>query len=374
MKIAIIIRRLNVRGGAQRQALALAQELKKRGHGIVVYVAEGGWEGSYPELLDGLSIAAVASPHDMEKDFDILNPHDRWAHTIACAYKKRVRAIPSVWMMNDLPTRWFSLFRESECRGEKLSWWKERGAKLFDFFTSRRDILCQDAIAVLDYRDAAWVKQFFGKDAAVVRSGLDISHIDFRARQAPVGRTISVLLTGILLPHRRFEDLIDAVAILQKEGYSISVDIIGDESQNREYADRLTKRVQSLNLSHAVKFLGKVSERELFNHYGSHDVFVFPNHLQSWGLAVFEAMAAGIPVIVSKTAGPSEVLTDGENALFTEPKSPGSIAAALRRLVASPGLFQALSKNGRTFVEKNMSWEKYADEMLALFTHQIYKY
>lgn len=374
MKIALIIRRLNVRGGAQRQALALAQELKKRGHDILLYVAEGGWEASYPELLQGLSIAAITSPHDMARDFDILNPHDRWAHAIACAYKKKVRAVPSIWMMNDLPTRWFSLFRESECRGEKLSLFKEYGARIFDFFTFRRDIRCQDAIAVLDNRDAAWLKRFFGKDAVVVRSGVDSTRSEFRARTMPTGKKLSILLTGILLPHRRFEDLIDAVAILQKDGYSILVDIIGDESQNSAYAKRLKDRVQALNLSSAIRFLGKVSEGDLLTHYSSHDIFVFPNHLQSWGLAVFEAMATGMPVIVSKTAGPSEVLTDGENALLVEPKSPQSIAEALRHLAESSELFQKLSKNGRMFVEKNMSWETYADTMLELFNKALSHY
>lgn len=360
-----------MRGGAQRQALALAQELKKRGHDIFLYVAESGWEASYPELLRGLPIAVIMSTRDMAKDFDILNPHDRWAHTIACAYKKEIRAIPSVWTMNDLPTRWFSLFRESECRGEKLSFFKEYGARIFDFFMFRSDIRCQDSIAVLDNRDVAWVKQFFGKQAVVVRSGVDISHIGFHARHAPIGKKFSILLAGILLPHRRFEDLIDAVVILQKDGYSIEVDIIGDESQNKEYATQLKERVHSLNLSNRIRFLGKVSESELLKHYGSHDIFIFSSHLQSWGLAVFEAMASGLPVIVSKTAGPSEVLTDGENTLLIEPKSPQSIAEAIRRLTGSPELFQKLSKNGRTFVEKNMSWEKYADAMLEIFNKSL---
>lgn len=374
MKIAIIIRRLNVRGGAQRQALALAQELKKRGHEIFLYVVEGGWEESYPDLLQGLPIAVITSPRGMARDFDILNPHDRWAQTIACAYKKEIRSIPSVWMMNDLPTRWFSLFRESECREEKLSFFKKYGAKIFDFFAFRADIRCQDAIAVLDNRDAAWLKQFFRKDAIVIRSGLDISRIGFRTRNAPVGKKLSILLTGILLPHRRVEDLIDAVALLQKDGYSIWVDIIGDESQNREYAECLKERARALYLSNQVRFLGKVSEDKLLNHYGSHDIFVFPSHLQSWGLAVFEAMATGLPVIVSKTAGPSEVLTNGENALLIEPKSPQSIAEAIRRLAESPGLFQKLSRNGRAFVERNMSWGKYTDEMLELFESQLQIY
>jgi len=102
-------------------------------------------------------------------------------------------------------------------------------------------------------------------------------------------------------------------------------------------------------------------------------VFVFPNHLQSWGLAVFEAMASGLPVVVSKSAGASEVLTDGENALLVNPKNPGEIAKAIQSLIDNPDLYRTLSKNGRDFVEQNISWVKYTDQMEDVFKRVMSK-
>ncbi len=78
-------------------------------------------------------------------------------------------------------------------------------------------------------------------------------------------------------------------------------------------------------------------------------------------------MACGMPVIVSRTAGASEILTDGENALLVNPKKPQEIADAIERLVENPELYMRLSVKGRKFVEERMSWERSAHNLLALF-------
>ena len=101
--------------------------------------------------------------------------------------------------------------------------------------------------------------------------------------------------------------------------------------------------------------------------YREHDIFLFPNHLQSWGLAVFEAMSSGVPVVVSQTAGAAEVLADRDTALIVPPKSPSAIAAAVAVLVQDPALFAHMSEGGRAFVESRMSWSRFTDDMEKFF-------
>jgi glycosyltransferase involved in cell wall biosynthesis len=110
-----------------------------------------------------------------------------------------------------------------------------------------------------------------------------------------------------------------------------------------------------------------VSEEELRHAYQTHDIYVSPNHLQSWGLAVFEAMASGAPVIVSKTAGASEILTDGANALLVDGKAPEQIAQAIERLAGDPKLHAMLSMAGRKFVEENVTWKYSAKNAIKIF-------
>lgn len=386
MKIAIIIRKLNVRGGTQRQALNLAKQLKEMGHDVTLYTFLYSPKQCYEELLQGLRVVSLGRyPSSgllffqeyriakelskmIDSETDLLNPHDQVSYRVASYMKYRVKNIPSVWMMNDLPTRTFSLMRRSELDPQfRLSLAQKICARIVDWYEGWRFIRHQDRITVLDERDKRWLHDYFGKEAVVVRSGIDIEQFAYAPRKPVSGKRINILMAGIFFSHRRFEDGIRALKILRDAGYDARCSIMGDYRGNQSYYQSLFKLCKDGGVSDAVVFNGKISENDLATGYRNHDVFLFPNHLQSWGLAVFEAMASGCPVIVSKTAGASEVLTDGENALLVPPKSPEAIAVAIERMMKDPLLYERLSQQGRSFVEQNISWRLYAQGMMRVF-------
>ncbi len=393
MKIAIIIRKLNTRGGNQRHVLSLAQELVKRGHRVTLYTFIYSPADCYEDLLKGLDVISLAYyPHTsrflffkenhasqqladrIDSDTEILNPHDQVCYRVAYYYKKRVKNIPSVWVMHDMPTRRFSFMREQEVNTRfHVSLLKLGIATILDWWECYTFIRVQDRIVVLDYRDQEWVKQYFKINAIVVRNGIDIVSFPFIPQHSLSKNNVRLLASGIFFPHRRFEDAIDAVKILHDAGIAATLDIVGFFSKSSAYHHELCKRLDGLGMSSFITFLGKVSEDDLRALYACHNIFIFPNHLQSWGLAVFEAMASGCPVIVSKTAGASEVLTDGEHALLVSPKSPEEIAHAVKRLIDNPNLYQMLSRNGRLFVEQHISWERYTDSLLSVFDSVLKK-
>lgn len=397
MKIAIIIRKLNVRGGVQRHVLSLAHEYKKLGHRVKLYTFIADPEEAYAELMAGLDItslnflpqpsrmkflghfnyfiglwrearAAKRLAYLIDRDVDILNPHDHVCYKAAYFFKKLIGPVPSVWMIHDLPTKTFSLLRARELNPnlrtpliKRFFYW------LIDKYEILKYIKKQDQIAVLDKRDQEWVRDYFDKQAFLVRNGIEIARFPYRAREPISPRGCRLLMNGIFLSHRRFEDGLEAARILKDKGYDIEVTIVGDQSGDRGYYDKIKSLVIQLNLTAQVKFPGRLSEQELLASYHHHDIFLFPNHLQSWGLTVFEAMATGLPVIVSKSAGASEVLTHRENALIALPKSPATIAQGVEELIGSRSLYSHLSRNGRKFVEANISWGRLAGEMEKIF-------
>jgi glycosyltransferase involved in cell wall biosynthesis len=133
------------------------------------------------------------------------------------------------------------------------------------------------------------------------------------------------------------------------------------------YYNKIKELINKLGLSQEVELLGKVSDERILHEYKTNDIFVFASHMQSCGLSVFEAQASGLPVIVSKTSGSSELLTDHENCIIVEPKSPEAIAAAVKELIDQPELYERIANAGRRFVEENVSWSRYTDEMLDFF-------
>ncbi|MFY9462686.1 MAG: glycosyltransferase family 4 protein, partial [Candidatus Sungiibacteriota bacterium] len=308
----------------------------------------------------------------IDHDIDLLHPHDQVSYRVAAYYKKQVKDVPSVWMMNDVPTRayadWYGRRIHPYFRVPLL---KRIAHWLMDAYDIRKFILPQDAIAVLDNFNRENVKRFLRRDAVVVRSGLDIEKFSYVERASPDGSHIALLTTGIFMRHRRFEDVIEAVGILADRGIYAALTIIGDQASDQKYADEMRRLVEERKLTELVSFLGRVSEEELVRAYQQHHIFVFANDPQTWGLAVFEAMASGAPVIISRGAGAHEVLTDRKNALLVSPRLPKEIADAVENMTADPALYAMLSRNGRVFVEKEISWERYADQMSKLFQKAI---
>lgn len=376
MNIAIIIRRLNVKGGAQRQALSLARELKKIGHNVAFYTFFYDKEKCFPDLLDGMDIhySDVADPKKLSRmislQTDLLNPHDQEAYKVAYYFKRYAKKVPSVWMMNDIPSKNFGFWKESQFNPNlHRSFAKTLYHQFYDQY-DYKFIKAQDMITVLDDWNKDLVKKYFKKDAVVARSGLDINQFSFNEHVLPVDGKVKLLTTGIFFPHRRFEDLITAVSLLQGEDFfDISLSIIGDYNNDKKYHRALVEQARLLGLEDRVKFLGKVSDEELIDTYKTHDIFIFPNHLQTWGLAVFEAMSCGLPVVVSRTSGASEVLKDRENAMLVNPKTPEEIKKAILELVSNPKFYFKISHAARKFVEQNLSWQKYAQEMLDAFSN-----
>lgn len=392
MNIAIIVRRLNVKGGTQRQALCLARELMRRGHDVVLYTFLVSPDDCYSELLRGLRVVALGSypkgrifadsaencaarmlAASIDPTTDMLNPHDQVAYKVAAYFKKCVRNVPSIWMMNDVPTRRRAEERLKEAKpGVVIPWYKRLTHRLLDWYDCRVFIREQNVILVLDDRDRDWAEEEFGMKAYTIRSGISYEQFPYHERMSLSGRPMRLLMAGIFFPHRRFEDGIEAVASLRKQGIPVELTIAGDPAGDREYARKIRALIHEHGLDDTVKLAGKVSDAELVSMYRENDIFLFPSHLQSWGLAVFEAMSSGMPVVVSQTAGASEVLEGGKTALVVPPKSPSAIAGAVETLAGNSELFIRLSKNGRTFVENNMSWSRYTDDMEKFFADALH--
>ena len=400
MKIGMILRRLNVKGGTQRQALSLAVQLRKKGHEVVIYTLHYDKEKCYPNLLEGFTVHVppqaqreserratyypafektgipdVRNENDqacklariMSDDFDILNPHDQVAYKVARYYKKYKRDIPSVWNMNDLPLKQFGYDR-AHGADERFHqpWYKHVAYRIFDFYDKHAFIKKQDAIIVVDRFNKDLIRKYLKLNAFTVRSGPDFEYFPFKKKTPPSGNRIKILTSGILMAHRRFEDAIRAIPILLERGIDATLTIIGDTDNDKKYFSRLQALVQALNLGSRVTFRGRVTDEELIACYHDHDVYTFQHHLQSDGLSPFEAAACGMPLIVSKTAGCHEVLTDNENVLLIDPKNPRSYAYKVEMLARNPMLFNKMAESANAFVRANFSWEKYADGVLAV--------
>ena len=286
-------------------------------------------------------------------------------------YKKLYPRVPSVLMLSDLHIASWSLFTDPLFERAKPSIFQRFTNYFRDLWERHLFFGAQDKITVLNYRTQDFVKKYVKRDSSVIRSAVDSSLFVYKARTAINDKKIKILANGIFYIHRRFEDIIEAVSLLRKKGFDASLRIIGNYSHKdtaRAYHEKLLSLARTLGVIEKVEFAGQIKESSnLVKEYQNADVFVFASHMQTWGIAVFEAMASGTPVVLCRTAGASEVLADGENVLLSNPAEPETIARAVELLATDEKKYLRMSEVGSRFVREEITWNKYAAGLAALF-------
>jgi glycosyltransferase involved in cell wall biosynthesis len=128
--------------------------------------------------------------------------------------------------------------------------------------------------------------------------------------------------------------------------------------------NRMIKRVAALRMSSRFHFTGflKGSETDLM--YAMSDVYVMPSVSEPFGISPLEAIRSGVPVIISKQSGVSEVL---KNALKIDFWDIDALADAICGLLNYKSLSQTFIREGAKEVEK-LSWDRAANQ-----TKQIYQ-
>jgi glycosyltransferase involved in cell wall biosynthesis len=158
-----------------------------------------------------------------------------------------------------------------------------------------------------------------------------------RARTA--GSPIQLLSVGRLVPDKNFERLLEACASANVSA-ELHIHGVGPlEAQLRELAQRLGT---------PAAFHGFTSAEETARAYANADVFVLVSTFEPFGVAVREAVAAGLPLLCSRRVGAVDDLAfDGRNALLVDPEDINQIASELRRLCEDSGLRARLAAGSR---------------------------
>lgn len=136
-----------------------------------------------------------------------------------------------------------------------------------------------------------------------------------------------ILAAGRLVPAKGFDTLIDALALLD---VPFEADIHGDGPLQRE----LQARIDAAGLSGRVRLRGYA---DLAPAMAQADLFILSSRREGFGNVIVEAMAAGLPVLATRTPGPEALIEDGLTGWLVPPEDPQALAAAIARLAADPG-------------------------------------
>ena len=131
----------------------------------------------------------------------------------------------------------------------------------------------------------------------------------------------------------------------------------------------LVERVAQLKISNRFHFTGFLNHFETNNLYGMSDIYIMPSVSEPFGITPLEAMRTGVPVIISKQSGVSEVL---ENAIKIDFWDVDALANCIIGLLEYPELAKKLAEEGAKEVE-NMKWEYSALRVNEVYNDVLYK-
>lgn len=132
------------------------------------------------------------------------------------------------------------------------------------------------------------------------------------------------------------------------------------------YFDFIKRRLRG-DLGKSVSLIGNRPHHEINQYLSGAAVLVQPSLVESFGMPVAEAMAAGLPVIASRVGGLSELVVDGETGLLVEPDCPTALANALQRVLNDPSFAQNMGSAGRLRAEELFTWDKTVNKLHDLY-------
>lgn len=194
-----------------------------------------------------------------------------------------------------------------------------------------------------DLRDEVGVR---ARALEVIPNMIELDSIERAGAERPdhpfSGSDLPLVVTmGRLVPEKGQADLLSAVALLgQRRPCNLLV--LGDGEDRA----RLEAASAELGIADRVAFAGFLPNP--FGVVAQADVFVSPSHSESFGNALIEAMALGVPVVSTRVPhGPEWIITDGSTGIFAEPRDPADLARKVERVLEDPALRTALATQGR---------------------------
>lgn len=179
----------------------------------------------------------------------------------------------------------------------------------------------------------------------VVRCGVSAAFI--KRCPHPIGIAPTLVCVARLAEQKGLPILIDAAAMLNREGIDFKLKVMGDG----DLRCRLEELIKASDMEDRVKLMGWCTEIQIQDAIINSRVLVLPSFAEGLPVVLMEALALGRPVISTRVAGISELLKDGENGWLVDAGDATALAGAMRAALATaPEKLQEMGQAGAQIV------------------------
>jgi len=339
LRIALLTHSTNPRGGVMH-ALALGHSLERLGQKVAVHAPDASGRGFFCESLCRTICLPAASPSGQDTTGMV-----------------EARIADYLRHFADPDHRRFDIWHAQDgISGNALATLKERGVipgyvrtiHHIDHFSDprltaleMRSIEAADALLVVSRVWRDWLSTRFGRQAAIVGNGVDTERYSVMSDwsdpvirdqlQIPADAPVFLSIGGVE-ERKNSLRLLAAFVAVQRNCPGAKLVIAGGASllDHGIYQDRFSLALEKSGLpGDAVIRTGTIEHSLMPALYRMATALVFPSIREGFGLAVLEAMASGVPAIVSRIAPFTEYLA-ADDVIWCDPEDSGSIADAMR--------------------------------------------
>ena len=216
-------------------------------------------------------------------------------------------------------------------------------SRLASAWASRFVAVSQDAA-----RMAIEIEHVPARKVLVIHNGIDVDRFSPRGVR-PVKSGLLAVTVGRLDPIKDHLTMLRAVRLVVEQLPGFRLEVVGDGPSRPE----LEAACKELGVADHVRFHGYRAQVE--PHLAAADLFVLSSTSEGVPLALLEAMASGLPAVVTDVGGMREVVVPGETGCLVPPRSPQALASAILAIEGQPDTLDRMGRAARRRVEEEFN-------------------
>jgi UDP-glucose:(heptosyl)LPS alpha-1,3-glucosyltransferase len=363
--IAVVIPRYGRIGGAENMAFQLCERLTAM---FDIHVFARKWDCGpsmvtfhkvpmihFPRWLQPISFAGFAGRKIDSMTFDLVHSHERIFRMDLMTF----HGIPHRTWIHEMRRKSLSGFDQATCWAEKKGIENPALKMILPVSTlvkkelSKHYAVSDDRVSVV--HPGVSIERFSSLNARSCRERI-------RARHGLSASDVVICFVGMNFEIKRLDLTLQGIAGMKRNGFIPPLPrlLIVGKGDSGPYL----KMAEDLGIRDQVVFAGVTDAVEAY--YLASDIFVMPSRMDTFGLAVLEAMAAELPVVISSKVGASDLVThDSSGFILPDDPAAQDMTASLIRLM-NPELRRTMGEAAGRIAE-NHDWDKVADKMAGIY-------
>ncbi len=366
MKIAVVIPKYGFVGGAEGFAYEITERLATR-NGLDIHVFANKWLPgkapihfhkipiiTFPRFLRQMSFALLSKIRTHPHDFDVIHGHDR----VFGMDLFTMHGIPHKTWIREARDKRLSLFDRSVAwveakalSGSEIPLILPVSSLVKDELLRSYDIP-ESRIRVI--HPGVSIERFSGLDRDTCRQ-------EVFGRHGLSPGDIIALFVGMNFEIKRLALVLEAVSELVRgdRGCRLRVLIVGKGKK-----EKYLNMARRLGIAERVTFAGVT--REVERYYLASDIFVMPSVFDTFGMTVLEAMAAGLPVVITKKVGARDLIDHGTHGFVLEERPSAHDLCEKLGFLLDPKNRTAMGEQARQ-VALRYTWERTANQVEEMY-------